>query len=138
MSVESQAIQPARVAPGVPWYVNATAILLLGWAVIVLSVLLTLSGEFGPRFWRAMVLVGLELAIGAGLLFHRRWAWVLGVATAVVFMAEGLRRLLFVHFEYEWAVALIDFFAPAIIILVCLLPRRARRAFLGDGQADAA
>lgn len=131
-SVQSQAIPPARVAPRVPWYVYAAAILLLGWAVIVLSVLLTLSGEFGPRLWRAMVLVGLELAVGAGLLFRRRWAWVLGVTTGVVYVAEGLRRLLFVQFEYEWAVALTSYFVPAIVILVGLFPGRARRAFLGE------
>jgi hypothetical protein len=36
------------------------------------------------------------------------WAWILGVVTSVVFVAEGVRRLLFVYFEYEWTVALID------------------------------
>jgi uncharacterized membrane protein len=74
--------------------------------------------------------LALELAIGIGLLFRKRWAWILGITTAVVFIAEGLRRLLFVHFEYEWALALIDYLALAIVILVCLLPGRARRAFL--------
>ena len=79
-----------------------------------------------------MVPVGLELAVGAGLLFRRRWAWLLGVTTAVVYVAEGLRRLLFVQFEYEWAVALTSYFVPAIVILVALFPGRARRAFLGE------
>ena len=79
-----------------------------------------------------MIPVALEVVTGAGLLFRRRWAWILGVTTAVVFVAEGLRRLLFVHFEYEWTVALIDYFAPAIVILVALLPGRARRAFLDE------
>jgi hypothetical protein len=55
-----------------------------------------------------MIPVALELVTGAGLLLRRRWAWILGVTTAVVFVAEGLRRLVFVHFEYEWAVALIS------------------------------
>ena len=121
----------------VPWYVYLVAILLLGWGTLVLSTLVS-ERDFHYSFWRTIVPVVLEIAIGCGLVFRRRWAWILGVTTAVVFIGEGLRRFLVVHFEYEWAVALIDFFAPAIIILVCLLPRRARRAFLGDGQADAA
>jgi len=117
--------------------VYLVAILLLGWSMLVTSTLVS-EKDFDHPFWRVMVPVALQIAIGCGLVFRRRWAWILGVTTAVVFIGEGLRRFLFVHFEYEWAVALIDFFAPAIIILVCLLPRRARRAFLGDGQADAA
>jgi hypothetical protein len=45
-------------------------------------------------------------------------------------------RLIFVHVEYEWSVALIDYLVPAIVILVCLLPGKARRAFLGDRRAN--
>jgi hypothetical protein len=111
--------------------VYLVAIVLLGWSTLVLSTLAS-EKDFDYPFWRVMVPVALQIAIGCGLLFRRRWAWILGVTTAVVFVAEGLRRLLFVHFDYEWAVALIDYFAPAMVILVCLLPGRARRAFLGE------
>ena len=113
------------------------AILLLGWGLVVLWAFLSLSDEFGPRFWRAMVPMGLELAIGAGLLLRRRWAWVLGIVTSVVFIGEGLRRLLFVRLEYEWLVALTDYLVPALVMLGCLLPARARRAFLGGRPAEA-
>jgi hypothetical protein len=106
------------------------AILLVGWSTLALSTLVS-EKDLDYSFWRVMVPLALELAIGCGLLFRQRWAWILGVTTAVVFVAEGLRRLLFVHFEYEWAVALIDYLIPAIVILACLLPGRARRAFLG-------
>ena len=130
-TVQSQAAQPPRVDRRVPWYVYLSAILLIGWALVLLIARLSLE-TFDPLFWRAMVPVTLELAIDCGLLLRRRWGWILGVTAAVVFVAEGLRRLLFVHFEYEWAIALIYYFAPAIVILVCLLPGRARRAFLGE------
>ena len=130
-AVQSQAAQPQRVHRRVPWYVYLVAILLLGWSMLVASTLVS-EKDFDYPFWRVMFPVALQIAIGCGLLFRRRWAWILGVATAVVFFADGLRRLLFVHFEYEWAVALTDYFAPAIVIFVCLLPGRARRAFLGE------
>jgi hypothetical protein len=134
-AVQSQAAQPPKVDRRVPWYVYLVATLLLGWNTLVLSVLVS-EKDFDYPFWRVIAPVALQIVIGCGLLFRRRWAWTLGVTTSVVFVAEGLRRLLFVHFEYEWAVALIDYFAPAIGILVCLLPGRARRAFLGEGQSD--
>jgi hypothetical protein len=130
-AVQSQAAQPPKIDRRVPWYVYLGAILLLGWSTLVLSTL-ALEKDFDYPFWRVVVPVALQIAIGCGLLFRRRWAWILGVTTAIVFVAEGLRRLLFVHFEYEWAVALTDYFAPAIVIFVCLLPGRARRAFLGE------
>jgi hypothetical protein len=130
-AVQSQAAQPPRVDRRVPWYVYFAAILLLGWSTFVLSVLVSVK-DFHYTFWRAMVPIALQIVIGCGLLFGRRWAWVLGVTTGVVYVAEGLRRLLFVHFEYEWAVALTSYFLPAIVILVALLPGRARRAFLGE------
>ena len=135
-AVQSQAAQPPRVDRHVPWYVYLSAILLIGWGALALSMLVSV-GDFDYPFWRAIVAVALQIASGCGLLVRRRWAWILGVTAAVVFVAEGFRRLLFVHFEYEWAIALIYYFAPAIVILVCLLPGRARRAFLGEGQADA-
>jgi hypothetical protein len=111
--------------------VYLAAILLIGWGV---SRPFRAGLEEGPRplFLESHGPFALELVIGFGLLFHRRWAWVLGVTAAVVFVAEALRRLLFVHFEYEWTVVLIVYSAPAIVILVGLLPRRARRAFLGE------
>ena len=60
--LQSQAIPPARVAPRVPWYVYAAAILLLGWAFVLLIAWLSLE-RFDPLFWRAMVPVTWELAI---------------------------------------------------------------------------
>jgi hypothetical protein len=128
-AVQSQAAQQPKVDTRVPRYVYLAAILLLGWGMLVLSWFV--STDFHYSYWRTLVPVVLEITIGCGLLFRRRWAWILGVTTAVVALVEGFRRLLFVHFEYEWAVALMDYFAPAMIILVCLLPSRARRAFLG-------
>jgi hypothetical protein len=135
-AVQPQAAQPPRVDRRVPWYVYLAAILLIGWNTLVVSTLAS-EKDFDYPFRRVMVPVALQIAIGCGLLFRRRWAWILGVTTAVVFVAEGLRRLLFVHFEYEWAVALTDYFAPAIVILIALLPGKARRAFLREGHADA-
>jgi hypothetical protein len=123
--------QPTTVDGRVPWYVYLAAILLLGWGTFVLFSWVSL-GNFDDHFWWSMVPVVLEIAIGLGLLFRRRWAWVLGVTTAVVFVAEGLRRLLFVHYGYEWAFALMLYLVPATVILVCLLPGGARRAFLGE------
>ena len=132
-AVQSQAAQPPKVVRRVPWYVYLVATLLLGWGTLVLSVLVsTALRDFDAHWARVMIPVALELVTGAGLLFRRRWAWILGVTTAGVFVAEGLRRLLFVHFEYEWAVALTSYLVPAIVILVALLPGRARRAFLGE------
>ena len=68
---QSQAIPPVGVAPRVPWYVYAAAILLLGWAFVLLIAWLSLE-RFDLLFWRAMVPVTLELAIGCGLLLRRR------------------------------------------------------------------
>ena len=135
-AVQPQAAQPPKVGRRVPWYVYLVAVLLLGWSTLALSTLVS-EKDFDYSFWRAVVRFGFELAIGCGLLFRQRWAWILGVTTAAVFVAEGFRRLLFVHVEYESAVVLIGYLAPAMVILVCLLPGRARRAFLGEGQADA-
>jgi hypothetical protein len=86
-----------------------------------------------------MIPVALELVTGAGLLFRRRWARVLGILTSVVLIEEGLRRVIFGP-DREWIVLFtwtIHYFVPAIVILVCLLPGRARRAPLGEGQSDA-
>jgi hypothetical protein len=73
----------------------------------------------------------LELTIGVGLLFRRRWAWVLGVTTSVVFIGEGLRSIIFVRGEYVVIDAFVHYLVPALVILVALLPGKARRAFLG-------
>ena len=127
-AIQSQATPPASITPRAPWYVYFGAILLVGWGSLVLSAFLSLE-EFGPHFWKAMVPVALELAIGLGLLLRRRWAWVLGIATSVVFIAEGVRRIVFVRGEYVVLDAFTHYLAPAIVILVCLLPGRARRAF---------
>ena len=136
MSVtRSPATPPASIAPRVPRYVYVGAILLVGWGSLVLSAFLSLK-EFGPHFWRAMAPVALELAIGLGLLLRRRWAWALGVTTSVIFIAEGVRRIVFVRGEYVVLDALIHYLAPAVVILACLLPGTARRAFLGDRRAD--
>jgi len=134
-AIQSQATPPASIAPRVPWYVYVGAILLLGWGALVLSAFLSLK-EFDPHFWKAMVPVALELAIGLGLLLRGRWGWVLGVTTSVVFIAEGVRRIAFVRGEYVVLDALIHFLVPAIVILVCLLPGKARHAFLGERRAD--
>jgi hypothetical protein len=80
------------------------------------------EGEFGPAFWKAMIPVVLELAVGVGLLRGRRWGWVLGFATSVVLIEEGLRRIVFVRGEYVVLVALVHYLVPAIVILVALLP----------------
>ena len=129
--LQSQAIPPGRVAPRVPWYVYAAAILLLGWAFVLLIAWLSLE-RFDPLFWRAMVPVTLELAIGCGLLLRRRWGWLLGVATAVLFVVDGLHSIIFVRGEYVVIDALVHRLVPATVILVALLPGRARRAFLGE------
>ena len=127
----SPATPPASIAPRVPRYVYVGAILLVGWGSLVLSAFLSLK-EFGPHFWRAMAPVALELAIGLGLLLRRRWAWVLGVATSVVFSVEGVRRIVFVRGEYVVLDSLIHLLVPAVVILAALLPGRARGAFLGE------
>jgi hypothetical protein len=129
--LQSQAIPPARVALRVPWYVYAAAILLLGWAFVLLIAWLSLE-RFDPLFWRAMVPVTLELAIGCGLLLRRRWGWLLGVATAVLFIVDGLHSIIFVRGEYVVIDALVHRLVPATVILVALLPGRARRAFLSE------
>ena len=41
--LQYQAIAPARVAPRVPWYIYAAAILLLGWAIVLLIAWLSLE-----------------------------------------------------------------------------------------------
>jgi hypothetical protein len=132
-AIQSQATPPASSAPRAPWYVYVGAILLVGWGSLVLSAFLSLN-EFGPHLWNAMVPVALELAIGLGLLLRQRWAWVLGIATSVVFIAEGVRRIVFVHGEYVVLDALTHYLVPALVTLVCLLPGRARHAFLGERQ----
>ena len=110
---------------------SVVAILLLGWGTLLLSAWVsTALRDFNAHWARVMIPVALELVTGAGLLFRPRWAWVVGILTSAILVAEGLRRLLFVHVNIEWAVALIYYFAPAIVILVALLPGRARRAFL--------
>jgi hypothetical protein len=129
--LQSQAIPPARVAPRVPWYVYTAAILLLGWAFVLLITWLSLE-RFDILFWKAMVPVTLELAIGCGLLLRRRWGWLLGVATAVLFIVDGLHSIVFVRGEYVVLDALVHRLVPAGVILVALLPARARRAFLGE------
>ena len=129
--LQSQAIPPARVAPRVPWSVYAAAILLLGWASVLLIAWLSLE-RFDTLFWKAMVPVTLELAIGCGLLLRRRWGWLLGVATAVLFVVDGLHSIIFVRGEYVVIDALVHRLVPATVILVALLPGRARRAFLGE------
>jgi hypothetical protein len=132
-AIQSQADPPTSIAPRAPWYVYVGAILLVGWGSLVLSAFLSLK-EFGPHFWKAMSPVALELAIGLGLLLRRRWAWMLGITTSVVFIAEGLRRIVFVRGEYVVLDALVHYLVPAIVILICLLPGKARRAFLGDRE----
>jgi hypothetical protein len=81
-----------------------------------------------------MIPVGLELAVGIGLLFHRRWGWVLGIGTSIFFVEEGLRLVL--TDGYMLLAWTIYYFIPATVLLVCLLPRRARRAYLGEKQFD--
>jgi hypothetical protein len=131
-AVQSQVAQPAEIDRDVPWYVYAAAILLLGWGSLLLAMFIS-QWPLVPGVWTAVyVRMGLELAIGVGLLVHRRWAWVLGVATSVVYIVEGLRQIIFVRGEYVVSGALTDYIVPALVILVALLPNRARRAFLGE------
>src|SRR5512132_2636124 len=111
--LQSHAIPPARVAPRVPWYVYAAAILLLGWAFVLLIAWLSLE-RFDILFWKAMVPVTLELAIGYGLLLRRRWGWLLGVATAVLFIVDGLHSIIFVRGQYVVLDALVHRLIPAI------------------------
>ena len=134
--LQYQATPSSAFEPRVPWYVYVLALLLLGWGSLFLIEWVSLGQGFGPLFWRVMSPVAVELAIGAGLLFRKRWAWVLGIATSVVFIAEGLRRLIFIRVEYEWLVVLVDYLIPAIVMLACLLPARARHAFLRESRAN--
>lgn len=139
-AVQSHAAQPHKADRDVPRYVYVAAILLIGWAVLVLTALVSMK-QFGPFFWRAMIPVGLELATGAGLLLHRRWGWVLGITTSVVLVEEGLRRVILVGRDLQLIVLfawMIHYFIPAIVLLVCLLPSKARHAFLRAGRVDAA
>jgi hypothetical protein len=115
--------------------VYLSAILLIGWGTLVLSTLVS-ERDFHYSFLRAIVPVVLEIAIGCGLLFHRRWAWILGVTTAVLFIAEGMRWVVFFRGEYVVIDLLVRYIVPAIVILVSLLPGGARRAFLGERRAD--
>jgi hypothetical protein len=114
--------------------VYLVAILLLGWGTLVLSVWVSLKDSNNSQWARVMIPVALELVTGAGLLFRRRWAWVLGILTSVFLIEEGLRRVIFgpdreLIVLFAWT---IHYFIPAMVILVCLLPGRARRAFLGE------
>jgi hypothetical protein len=113
--------------------VYATAILLLVWASVLLVTWLSLK-QFDPVYWKAMIPVTLELAIGWGLLRRRRWGWMLGIATALLFIADGLRLIILIPGVYVVITALIHRLIPAAVILVCLLPGRARRAFLADEE----
>ena len=65
------AAQPPKVDRRVPWYVYLAAILLLGWSTLVVSTLVS-EKDFDYPFWRVMVPVALQIAIGCGLLFRRR------------------------------------------------------------------
>jgi hypothetical protein len=137
-AVQSHAAKPQRGDRDVPRYVYVAAILLIGWAALVLTVLASMK-QFGPFFWRAMIPVGLELATAAGLLLHRRWGWCLGITTSVFLVEEGLRRVILVGSDLQLVVLfawMIHYFIPAIVLLVCLLPSRARIAFLGERQSD--
>ena len=65
---------------------------------------------------------------------------VLGITTSVVLVEEGLRRVILVGPDRQWIVLfawMIHYFIPAIVLLVCLLPSKARHAFLGAGRVDA-
>ena|SRR5438552_11284841 len=131
-AVQPQVAQPPRVDGRVPWYVYVAALLLLGWVSFLLSVFIS-EWPLVPGFLTTAIYfrMALELTIGVGLLFRRRWAWVLGVTTSVVFIGEGLRLIIFVRGEYVVIDAFIHYLVPALVILVALLPGKARRAFLG-------
>ena len=135
--LQSQAAHPSNVAGSVPWYVYLAAVLLLGWGTLVLSVWVSLR-DFNSHWTGLMIPPALELVTGAGLLLRRRWAWALGIVTSVFLVEEGLRRVIFgpdreLIVLFTWT---IHYFIPAIVLLVCLLPSRARRAFLGERQSD--
>jgi hypothetical protein len=132
-AVQPQAAQPAKVSPTIPWYVYVAALLLVGWVSFLLSVWIS-EWPLVPGFLTTAIYfrMALELTIGVGLLFRRRWAWVLGVVTSVVYIGEGLRQIIFVRGEYVVIDAFIHYLVPALVILVALLPGRARRAFLGE------
>jgi hypothetical protein len=116
--------------------VYLVAILLLGWGTLVLSVWVSLKDPNYSDWARVMIPVALELGTGVGLLFGRRWAWVLGILTSVVLIEEGLRRVVFgpdreLIVLFSWT---IHYFIPAIVILVCLLPGRRGVPSLGRGS----
>jgi hypothetical protein len=50
----------------------------------------------------------------------------------VLFIVDGLHSIIFVRGEYVVLDALVHRLVPAGVILVALLPGRARRAFLGE------
>jgi hypothetical protein len=132
-AVQPQATQPPRVDGRVPWYVYVAALLLLGWVSLLLSVFIS-EWPLVPGFLTTAIYfrMALELTIGVGLLFRSRWAWVLGVTTSAVFIGEGLRSIMFLRGEYVVIGAFVQYLVPAFVILVALLPGRARRAFLGE------
>jgi hypothetical protein len=111
--------------------------LLLGWAALLLTVWVSLD-DFGPLFWKAMIPVGLELAVGTGLLLRRRWGWLMGIATAIFLVLNGLLRVI-VAPDHELIVLVawaIHYFIPAVVLFACLLPARARRVYLEQTHPD--
>jgi hypothetical protein len=123
------------IAPRIPWYVYAVAILLLGWAALRLVVWFSMTEE-GSRYLEEMFRIGLDLAIGFGLLLRRRSAWVLGVVVSVITTGVGLLGLIVErNREYGLLYASTAYLIPGILVLVVLLTPAARRAY-SDARLD--
>jgi len=123
------------IAPRIPWYVYAVAILLLGWAALRLVVWFSMTEE-GFRYLEEMFRIGLDLAIGVGLLLRRRSAWVLGVVVSVITTGVGLLGVIVEgNQEYGLLYASTAYLIPGILVLVVLLTPAARRAY-SDARLD--
>jgi len=123
------------IAPRIPWHVYGVAILLLGWAALRLVVWLSMTEE-GSRYLEVMFRIGLDVAIGVGLLLRRRWAWVLGVVVSAITTGVGLLGVIVEgNQEYRLLYVSTAYLIPGILVLVVLLSPAARRAY-SDARLD--
>ena len=123
------------ISPRIPWYVYGVAILLLGWAALRLVVWLSMTEE-GSRYLEVMFRIGLDVAIGVGLLLRRRWTWVLGVVVSAITTGVGLLGVIVQgNQEYKLLYVSTAYLIPGILVLVVLLSPAARRAY-SDARLD--